>query len=81
MVDDDDILVGPKPITLSQDELDAFVRELGGSNKAIPILAQEVAAALEEQQPEYFTGGYARLRNGTSTVFDLLNLIGEETPL
>jgi len=69
--DDDDILSGPTPITLSQDELDAFVRELGGSNKAIPVLAQEIAAALEEEQPEYFTGGYARLRNGTATVFDL----------
>jgi hypothetical protein len=78
--DDDDILSGPTPITLSQDELDAFVRELGGSNKAIPVLAQEIAAALEEEQPEYFTGGYARLRNGTATVFELTEGTAELTP-
>ena len=71
MNDDDDILVGPTPLSLSQEELEAFVRELGGPNEAIPTLAREIAGVLAEEQPEYFRGGYESLKNGTATVFDI----------
>lgn len=79
-MDEDDILVGPTPLSLSQDELEAFVRELGGPNEAIPTLAREIAGVLAEEQPEYFRGGYESLKNGTATVFDITEGTAELTP-
>lgn len=81
MVEDEDILLsGPKPLILSQEELETFVRELGGSRNAIPEIAKQISIALEEEQPEYFEGGYARLRNGTATVFDITEGTAELAP-
>ena len=79
-MDEDDILVGPTPLSLSQDELEAFVRELGGPNEAIPTLAREISNILEEEQPEYFRGGYESLKNGTATVFDITEGTAELSP-